>query len=164
MPPGLVGGWAAALLLVSLVPVAPAAAASNKVRITNLADVAFGTVANLGADAVQSQNVCLFADTLSTGYNITAAGTGPGGAFQLMSGASPMAYEVQWSRSAGQSSGVALTPNVPLTGQTSNATQQSCSTGPATTASLIIVLRSAALSSAVAGSYSGSLTLVVGPE
>jgi len=142
----------------------PATAASNKVRITQLTDVAFGTVANLAADAVQSQSLCLFADTAVNGYNITASGTGPGGAFQLNSGARAMGYEVQWNGSAGQSSGVQLSPNVPLTGQTSTATHQTCGNGPATTASLIIVLRSSALSSAVAGTYSGSLTLLVGPE
>jgi hypothetical protein len=46
----------------------------------------------------------------------------------------------------------------------STASHQTCSTGPASSASLIILLRSAALSSARAGSYNGTLTLVVGPE
>jgi hypothetical protein len=142
----------------------PSEAASNKVRITNLSDVAFGTVANLSVDAVRSENVCLYADTATNGYNVTASGTGPGGAFQLSSGAGGMAFEVQWSSSSGQSSGAQLSPNVPLTGQVSTAVHQTCSTGPATSASLIVLLRSAALSSAKAGSYNGTLTLVVGPE
>jgi hypothetical protein len=46
----------------------------------------------------------------------------------------------------------------------STATQQTCNSGPATSASLVVILRTAALSSAAAGSYSGSLTLVIGPE
>lgn len=142
----------------------PLAAASNKVRISNLSDVAFGSVLNLGVDAVRSQNVCLFADTSTNNYNITASGTGPSGAFELSSGAAAMAFEVQWSSSVGQSSGATLTPNVPLTGQVSAATHQTCGNGPATSASLVVVLRSAALSSARAGGYAGSLTLVVGPE
>jgi len=143
---------------------APATAASNKVRITSLSDLNFGALANLAADAVQSESLCLFADTNTNGYNITATGTGPGGAFQLSSGASAMAYEVQWSSSAGQNSGSALAPNVPLSGQVSTATQQACSNGPASSASLIVVLRAATLSSASAGTYSGVLTLLVGPE
>jgi hypothetical protein len=142
----------------------PAFAASNKVRITNLSDVAFGTIANLNVDAVRSQSLCLYADTASLGYNITAAGTGAGGTFQLSSGAGAMPYEVQWNSTAGQSSGTQLSPNVPLTGQTSPATQQTCNNGPAATASLILVVRSTALSSAGAGTYSGALTLLVGPE
>lgn len=147
-----------------LLGASPAMAASNKVRITNLSDLAFGSIANLSTDAVRSENVCLFADTNTNGYNITATGTGPGGTFQLSSGLGSMAYEVQWSSSSGQSSGAQLTPNVPLTGQVSAATHQTCSTGPASSASLVIVLRTAALSSATAGAYNGTLTLVVGPE
>ena len=148
------------LLLVA----APAFAASNKVRITKLSDVAFGTIANLGSDAVRSQSVCVYSDTNTNGYNVTATGTGPGGTFRLSSGPQALSYEVQWSGSPGQNSGVQLSPSLPLTGQTSSATNQMCNAGPATSASLIVVLRSTALSSATAGTYNGTLTLVVGPE
>jgi hypothetical protein len=141
----------------------PASAASNKVRISKLVDIAFGTIANLGADAVRSESVCLFADTSTNGYNVTATGTGTGGAFEL-SGPGPMVYDVQWSSSSGQSSGTQLVPNVPLTGQVSSATQQTCGTGPATSASLVVILRAAALSSAGAGAYNGTLTVLIGPE
>ena len=155
--------WLATFLGLLLVG-QPAEAASNKVRITSLSDVAFGTIANLAVDGVRSQDLCLFADTVTNGYNITATGTGPGGAFQLSAGLASMAYEVQWSSTSGQSAGTQLSPNVPLTGQASTATHQVCANGPATSASLIIVLRASALSSARAGAYSGNLTLVVGAE
>lgn len=141
----------------------PASAASNKVRISKLVDIAFGTIANLGADAVRSESVCLFAETNTNGYNVTATGTGTGGAF-VLSGPGSMPYDVQWSSSSGQSSGTRLIPNVPLTGQVSSATQQSCGTGPATSASLVVILRAAALSSAGAGTYGGTLTVLIGPE
>lgn len=152
------------LASVLLLHCSPAIAASNKVRITNLTDVAFGTVASLNTDAVSSQSLCLYADTNSNGYNITATGTGPGGTFALSSGLSSLSYDVLWSSSPGQSSGTQLTPQVPLTGQVSTARQQTCNNGPATSASLVVVLRSAALSSATAGTYSGTLTLLVGAE
>jgi spore coat protein U-like protein len=145
-------------------PWSPAIAVSNKVRITQLSDVAFGTIANLSVNAISSESICVYADTATNGYNVTASGTGPGGAFQLSSGSSSLPYNVQWSSTPSQSSGTQLTPNVALHGQTSNATQQSCGNGPATSASLIVVLPSAALSSATAGTYSGTLTLVVGAE
>jgi hypothetical protein len=148
----------------SLLGNGPVQAASNKVRITKLVDVSFGTVANLGADAVQGQSVCVYADTNTNGYNITGIGTGPDGSFQLSSGAASMSFDVLWNSSAGQSSGTQLAPNVPLTGQVSAAAHQTCSTGPVSSASLVVVLRSAALSSAAAGSYNGSLTLLVGAE
>lgn len=144
--------------------VSPVEGASNKVRITNLGDVAFGSVTNLTTDSVQSQSLCLFSDTITAGYNVTAAGSGLGGAFELASGSQTMAYEVQWSGAPNRTSGSQLIPNVPLVGQYSNASHQTCSNGPTTSASLIIVLRSAVLSQAVAGNYSGTLTLLVGPE
>lgn len=153
-----------AFLFGALLAGQPAEAASNKVRITSLSDVAFGTIANLSVDGIRSQDLCLFADTATNGYNITATGTGPGGAFQLSAGPGSMPYEVQWSSTSGQSAGTQLSPNVPLTGQASTATHQVCANGPATSASLIIVLRANALSSATAGTYNGNLTLVVGAE
>ena len=156
----LVRGWC----IVTVAIAAPALAASNNVRITNLSDVAFGTLTNLGADAVSSQGVCVFANTSSNGYRITASGSSSGGSFALGSGPNLLDYEVQWSPSPGQSSGSALSPNVSLTGLSTTATQQTCNSGPASSASLIVVLRSSALSSAAAGSYSGTLTLVLGPE
>jgi hypothetical protein len=162
--PGLARLLAGALLVVGLLGETPSNAASNKVRITNLSDVGFGTIANLNVDAVQSQSVCVYADTNTSGYNVTGIGAGPGGAFQLSSGAASMSFDVLWSSSPGQNSGTQLTPNVPLTGQVSSGTHQTCSNGPATTASLVVVLRSIALSSAAAGTYNGTLTLVIGPE
>jgi len=157
-------GLVSACLTATLLASAPAVAASNKVRITKLTDVAFGTVANLSVDAVQSQSVCLYADTNTNGYNVTGIGTGAGGTFKLASGAASMSFDVLWNSSPGQSSGTQLTPNVPLTGQVSGAAQQTCGSGPATSASLVVVLRSIALSSAQAGTYNGALTLVIGPE
>lgn len=162
--PALEHAFRALAALLLLLAAGPAPGASNKVRITKLANVDFGTVGNLGIDAARSQSVCLYADTATSGYNVTASGTGAGGAFQLSSGASALAFEVQWASSAGQGTGTQLSPNVPLTGQVSTATQQTCNNGPATSASLIVILRSAALSSATAGTYNGTLTLVVGPE
>ena len=151
-------------ILASLALASPAGAASDKARITGLTDVAFGTIANLSVDAIQAQNVCVYSSSATSGYNVTASGTGPGGNFELSSGSLPLPFEVQWSATSGQGSGTQLSPNVPLTGQVSNATQQSCNSGPASSASLVVILRSSALSSATAGIYNGTLTLVVGPE
>jgi spore coat protein U-like protein len=148
----------------ALVLIATPASAASKARITGLSDVAFGTIANLGVDAIRTENVCVYSTSTTSGYNVTASGTGPSGAFQLASGTRSMPFEVQWSGSPGQTSGTTLSPNVPLTGQVSTATQQACSSGPSSSASLVVVLRSAALSSATAGTYNGTLTLVVGPE
>jgi hypothetical protein len=138
--------------------------AGNNVRITGLSDAAFGTLASLSADSVRSQDICVYSNSPTNGYYVQATGSGAGGAFTLASGSNALAYEVQWSPVSGQSTGTALSPNVALTGQVSAATQPSCNSGPSSSASLIIILRSNQLSTVSAGSYSGSLTLLVAPE
>lgn len=154
---------AGATLALALPAWSPLLAGSN-VRITGLSDVAFGTVANLSTDWTLSQNICVYSNTATSGYHVQATGSGSGGAFTLASGSNALAYEVEWNPVSGQSTGTTLSPNVALTGQVSSATQQSCNSGPATSASLIVILRAAQLSAATAGSYSGTLTLLVGPE
>ena len=152
-------------LTATLACAGPAAAASN-VRITGLTNLSFNTVADLTSDTSLAEDVCAFSSSPTNGYRVTATGSGTGGAFTLspVSGSDTLAYEVQWKAQAGQASGSQLTAGSPLTGQISSATQQQCNNGPATSASLIVILRAAALSSVTAGSYSGSLTLLIAPE
>lgn len=150
---------------IALLAVSAPVCAANKARIGGLSDVAFGTIANLSSDASQSQSLCVYSNSATSGYNVTASGSGPSGAFQLTSGSQSMAFEVQWNSASGQTSGTQLNPNVPLTGLTSSATQQTCSGGgPTASASLTVILRSSVLSSVPAGTYNGILTLLVGPE
>lgn len=154
--------FAAALFLAAVSSPNPAAA--QKVRITNLADVNFGLISNLQADALRSQNVCVFSQSIGGRYSITATGSGAGSTFALSNGSSSLAYEVQWSDQSGQTSGTSLVPAVAATGRVSAATQQTCNSGPASSASLIVILRSSSLAQAREGNYSGSLTLVVAAE
>jgi hypothetical protein len=142
----------------------PQQAAAQKVRVTNLADVNFGLVSNLQADTRRSQNVCLFSNSTGGRYSITASGSGSGSSFALADGANSLPYEVQWSDQSGQTSGISLAPTVTSTGRVSAATQQTCNSGPATSASLIVILRASSLTQAREGSYSGSLTLLVAAE
>lgn len=142
----------------------PFPAAAQKARITNITDVSFGLISNLQADSRQSQNICVFSQSTGGAYSISASGSGSGSSFALLSGTNSLAYEVEWSTQSGQTSGTPLSPNVALTGQTSSAAHQSCNTGPATSASLTIILRGSDLSQASEGSYSGSLTLLVAAE
>jgi hypothetical protein len=159
--PGILAACAAVAMLAAPAPVE---AQSNNVRISKLSDVAFGSLANLGVDRSVAQNICVFAHTSGNRYRVTATGSAPGGAFTLTSGSDLLAYEVQWNASSGQSSGLQLSPSVAQTGLISSATQQTCNNGPATSASLILLLRSTALQSAKAGSYAGTLTLVIGAD
>ena len=49
-------------------------------------------------------------------------------------------------------------------GLQSTASQQTCNSGPSTSASLTVVIRSATLTSAMAGSYIGTLQITIAPE
>ncbi len=153
-----------ALVLAALAAAQSVPAHAQKVRITNIADVNFGLLSNLQADSRRSQNICVFSNSSGGAYSVAASGSGPGSAFTLSNGAHALAYEVEWAQQSGQSSGASLAPNVALTGRTSAATHQFCNSGPATSASLTIVLRSAALAQAREGNYSGSLTLLIAAE
>lgn len=140
------------------------AEAADKVQISGLSDISFGTLTNFGVDAIRSQSICVFAKSSVDNYKVTATGSGAGGAFLLSSGSDKLPYEVQWSSASGQTTGTSLTAGVPLGAQHSTATRDICDKGPPTTASLIVVLRSAAISSAITGTYTGTLTLLIQPE
>lgn len=149
------------LLLFTLTIATPVTA---KVRISSLSDVNFGTISNLTIDAVQAQSICIYSNGLSNGYSIRADGSGAGGAFTLSNGVTTMAYTVRWHNQAGQSNGTILTTGALLGAQTTTAQNQLCSSGAPTTASLIVTLPATSLSSAGAGNYSGTLTLIVAEE
>lgn len=135
----------------------------GRVQISGLSDVAFGTVDPTVA-ASNAQNVCVWSNTSGRAYSITATGSGAANAFSLTDGANNLAYGVEWSDASGQSSGTALTTAATLMGLTSTATNPTCSAGPASSASLIVKMTAADLQAAVAGSYTGTLTLVVAPQ
>lgn len=140
------------------------ASVPNRVRISGLSDV---TLANVdpAVDASDAQDVCVWSNTSTKGYNITATGSGAANAFTLAAGASIVPYSVEWSGTSAQTSGTALTTGGALTGLTSTATNATCSSGPLASASLIVKIASADLQSMQAATnYTGTLTLVVAPE
>lgn len=136
---------------------------ADKVRATAFADVTFGTIAG-ATDQKVSQNVCAYSSSFTRGYSVSAVGSGTGGGFALSSGAAELPYDVLWAGSANQTSGTALTAGAATSGFVSGATHQTCNSGPSASASLTIVIQGSALSSARAGSYSGSLQLTIAPE
>lgn len=136
----------------------------GRVQITGLDDVDFGTVEPTGA-ASEVQDVCVWSNASGRAYNITATGDGGAGTdFSVTDGTNTLDYEVQWNDSAAQTSGTSLTSGTPLTGLSSTAINPTCSAGPSNSASLIVNLSAANLEAAVAGTYTGALTLVVAPE
>lgn len=141
-----------------------AAAQSNKGRITGLSDVTLGEISNAGADRRVSQSICAFSQSDFNTYSVVAFGNGIAGKFTLSSGVSELAYEVEWSSSSNQQTGVALDPGVAVSGLPTLATHQTCRSGPSSSASLIILVRASEANSARAGAYSGGLSITLSPD
>jgi hypothetical protein len=157
----IVAGHCLAALTVAALPTQ---ASAQRVRASNFSDVDFGMLGNLQGESRRSQNLCIYSNGQNRSYSVSASGSGPGSTFALSDGSFSLPFDVEWSDSANQSAGTPLVPNVTLAGQLSSANNQFCSTGPAASASLAIVLRGADLSTARAGSYSGSLTILIVAE
>lgn len=137
----------------------------NRAQISNLTDVAF-TNQDPAVAASNAQNICVYSNTATKGYTVTATGNGTANAFTLASGAlAVIPYSVQFAGTSGQTSGTVLLTGVASTGFTSTAVSPTCASAPLTTASLIIGITPANLQLAQAGaSYSGILTLLVTPQ
>lgn len=140
------------------------ASVPNKVQISGLTDVSFANQDPATA-ASSAQNVCVYSNTSTKGYNVKATGSGAASAFTLANGALTVPYTVEWAGSSGQTSGTALVTNTALTGLTSTATNVTCSSGASSSASLIVKISTANLQTMQAATnYTGTLTLVVAPE
>lgn len=134
-----------------------------RARITGLAAVDF-TGQDPAVAASDAQDVCVWSNTSTKGYTVTATGNGAGSAFTLTDGSNTVPYSVEWSASSGQSSGSVLTAGVASGSLVSTAINQNCSSGPPASASLIVRMSTSDLGNMVGGSsYSGTLTLLVTP-
>ena len=144
--------------------VAIGASVPNRVELSGLNDVSFLNQDPATA-ALNAQNVCVWSNTSTKGYNVTASGSGTASAFTLSNGALTVPYSVEWSQTSGQSAGTALATGTALTGLKSIATSATCATGASSSASLIVKMSTANLQTMQAATtYTGTLTLVVAPE
>lgn len=140
------------------------ASVPNRARISGLTDVAFTNV-NTNVTASRSQNVCVWSNTATKSYRVTATGSGAANTFRLANGALFVPYAVRWNAASGQTTGTLLTRGVASPVMVSTATHQSCATGPATTSSLNLRITAANLSLMQAQTtYAGTLTLLVTPQ
>ena len=140
------------------------ASVPNRARITGLTDVTFANQdpATLASDA---QDVCVWSNTATKEYTVTATGSGAASAFTLTNGSTTVPYTVEWASSTGQTTGSSLTTGTASAALTSTATHQTCTSGPAASASLIVEIATADLGTMSDGSnYPGTLTLLVTPQ
>ncbi len=143
--------------------VAISASVPNRAQISGLTDVAF-TNQNPSVAASSAQNVCVWSNSAARGYTIRASGSGAANAFTLANAGLTVPYSVQWNSSSGQTSGTALTAAVATPTLNSTATDATCSSGPTSSASLIIGISASDLSTMQAAtSYTGTLTLLMTP-
>ena len=148
---------------VSLGAASPAAA--DSARISGLADINFGSIVN-AVDQTSSQSliVCSYKNNpQNLPYSVTATGSGTASAFDLSSGAAILPYDVQWAGAAGQTGGTLLQPGSPAAGFGGGANGFNCSTQGAN-ASLTVTIRSADIAAAPAGTYTGTLQLLIAPQ
>lgn len=156
-------GTAFLALLAAATLSVPAFSQSNNVRITELSDVNFGLVSG-PTDRRLSQNICVFAHTAADRYAVVASGSGASGSFELNSGLDTLPYEVQWSDSPNQTSGTTLVSGTTSQTFTSTAQHQLCKNGPVATASMTVLLRATEIDRATAGSYAGTLQIMIVPN
>jgi hypothetical protein len=140
------------------------ASVPNRARITGLSDVSFLNQ-DPATPASSAEDVCVWSNTATKGYTITATGSGAANAFTLSNGSGIVPYSVEWAGTSGQTSGSALTAGTASSSLTSTAVNSTCSSAPAASASLIVKMATADLGTMNAGSsYTGTLTLLVTPQ
>lgn len=137
---------------------------AGRVQISGLGDVVFVAVSPEVA-AISAQNVCVWSNTATRGYRVTASGSGAGSAFELAATSRAAPYAVAWNDTAGQSAGTPLVAGAMLSGLTSSAASPDCGAGGAGTSTLIVQVEPAALRAALPNTtYTGALNLLVSPE
>lgn len=137
---------------------------AQQVQIFSLSDAQFGTISSISAPQSLSQTLCIYSPLLR-GYSIKATGSSSGGPFTISNGSTPMPYTVQWAFSGGQTIGSALTSGVSLSGNPGLSLLCGGLFGLlASNASLIITLPANSLAAAQAGTYTGTLSLMVSPN
>ncbi len=137
----------------------------NRVQITGLTDIDFSNHDPL-TQATASQSNCVWSNTATKGYTITATGSGTAGAFTLASAAlTPVNYTVLWNQTAAQTTGTALTAATASTGFVSTATRPGCTQAPSTSSSLTVQIAPGEMQNmASLTNYTGTLTLLVNPQ
>ena len=140
-----------------------------RARITNLNDLTAASWIIGGGNQVLTDDVCVYSTRPSGGYTVKATGSGSAGAFTLANGASLLPYTVIWN-SAGvgalANTGTALTATVTSAALTKAATDSSTCNGTTAgpTARLVVTISAANLTAVVAGTYTGTITLLATPN
>lgn len=133
------------------------------VQVQGLSDMNLPTW-GIGDPAVSTGiNFCIYS-TLSADYSVTVSSSG---GYKLQSGAKVINYTLSWDDSGagnlGSGSGTALTNNVAVSGRkNANFLTPLCLLGP--NARLNLKITQAEMTSALAGTYTGVITIMISPN
>ena len=122
------------------------------VNISRLDDLDVGSLSPSNLTATEA--FCIYRNGTGA-YQITATGSGTGGAFAVTDGSIDLPYTLTIN-------GNAVAPGAPLSGTGANQTSIVC--GATDNAALTIAFNSTEIAAANTGLYSGVLTLTVAPE
>ena len=135
-------------------------------KISGMSDMTLASYTVGGGNQALNTTACVYSSTAGGGYTVKATGSGASSAFTIATGSDLIPYTVVWnSGGAGAlgTTGAALTTNVTSSSLTNAATDSAtCAVGGAT-AQLNIGLLGTNLDAAPAGTYSGTVTLLVTP-
>ena len=136
---------------------------AQQVQITNVGDINLGTWIGSGGLS-GNDDVCIHRSNKGD-YNITATGNGVGNVFTLTNqlfAAELLSYQVFWNDKKGTNGRVELLTNQTLTGQKGRSKNQNCNNGTKLNANVSIEIASTVLETVGAGTYIGTLTLLIG--
>ena len=151
--PWIAGAWRLML--------APEVAA--QALIGGLSDLQLG--AGAGSATSKAMSITAFAARPGGRFAIQARGLGTGGAFVLLSGPGSLPFQVAYSDDGGGWS--QMSPGIPLSGQRGAPNQnqfERCLAGQRSPQRVRVRVLAQDMGTAVAGSYDGSLILLVTPE
>ena len=137
-----------------------------RVRISGVADIAFGTWSGTG-NLSQSDDVCIYSSEASGLYAVTVTGSGPSGSFELSDGGSgTIPFSVAWNDQTGTTGNSAVSATTPLTSQSGACDKStSCSSGcGSNNANFEVTIDQSDLASATTGSYSATISILIEAE
>lgn len=129
------------------------------VKIASMADFAFGTYAGTGA--LDSNDDVNIASNYTGTYRVTLTGSGAASAFTITNGTQTIAYAPSFNKATGTAGGVLATSGTAITAQTGIVKPLATAT---LNANIRVQMTQANIQAVDAGTYSGTLTIVVTPE
>ncbi len=149
------------IVLVGAASLCAPVALSQSILIDELRDIDFGRAEPMGGTLRADMRFCVVMDQNAL-YRVLAYGEEVGGDFTLQSGPYRLPYRVRYTDRRNQRGFRALLPGQPMTGLKVRGNNNGICRR--SNAIVRIVLPSEELRQAAAGSYRGTLTLMVSPE